>query len=37
MVTYSGLFEFIMLFIAFANFGVQIISLLLQYQQYKKK
>jgi hypothetical protein len=38
MVTYSGLFEFIMLFMAFANLGVQVISLLFQfYQGIKKK
>jgi hypothetical protein len=36
MVTYSELFEFAMLLLAFANLGIQITSLVLQIEQAKR-
>jgi hypothetical protein len=36
MVTYSGLFEFAMLLIAFANLSISIVSIVLQIEQAKR-
>jgi hypothetical protein len=37
MVTFADLFQFVLLLIAFANLGVQIISLIFQVYKSKKK